>query len=352
MNIHCYDIWKEKALSGELLTDDECLQILKDPEIELLPLLHSAYQVRKHYWGNEVRIHILNNVQNGLCSEDCSYCAQAKDSKASIEPFSMKSEAEILDEAKKAYESGAFRYCMVFSGKGPSIPRTKKIAELVKKIKDQYNIEVCVSAGIMSSEHTTILKEAGLDRLNHNLNTSSRNYQKICTTHTYEDRVNTLKAAKGSQLELCSGVIIGMEEDENEIISLAKTLRTFDVKSIPVNFLIPIEGVTLKSKAELTPQYCLKILSLFRYLNPSAEVRASAGREYHLRKLEPLALYPANSLFLEGYLNVKGNQSLQTLKMIEDAGFFIASDFKMKDLFSQEEVAIKSKSELRPTLCE
>ena len=328
-----------KIKNKESLTEEECLDVLDKKEIQLLPLLNAAFSFRQDSWGKKVQIHILNNVQNGLCPEECHYCAQSKSSKAPIEKYKKKSESDILAEAKKAYESGAHRYCMVFSGRGPTYGRSKQIADLVQKIKKDYPLEVCVSAGLMDQKDTDLLKEAGLDRLNHNLNTSEGYYDKICTTHTFQDRLKTLSSAQRSGLEICSGVIIGMGESNQDIIQVAQNLKKLKVESIPVNFYMPIKGTVLQQqniRSELSPEFCLRELCLFRFLNPTAEIRVAAGRELHLRALQPLALYPANSLFMEGYLNTKGTTVSETLQMIKDLDFEIESNHKLDDILKKE----------------
>jgi biotin synthase len=316
-------------------------EILTSPNIELLPLLEAAYEIRKKYWGKKVNVHIINNVQNGDCSQDCSYCVQSKESKAEIESYSMKSEDQILEEAKIAYESGAFRYCMVFSGPKPSKSRVEKLVGIIKKIKATYNIQVCVSPGFVDYDDAIKLKKAGLNRLNHNLNTSKNHYHNICTSHTFQDRINTIKAAKSANLEICSGCIIGMGETEDDIIDIAKTLSTLKIESIPINFFLPISGLPLKTKKALTPEYCLRVLCLFRFLNPKAEIRIAAGREFHLRSMQAMALFPANSLFMEGYLNSNGSNTIDTLQMIKDAGFTINSDKRIEEILMNENIKEK-----------
>ena len=360
MNCTFYSDLTDRSIAGELIPRYICEQILKDPNVELLPLLNAAFQVRKKFRGMEVTVHIINNVQNGHCPEDCHYCAQAKSSKAQIEEYPLKADEEILAEAKAAYEKGAFRYCMVSAGRGPSLSRTDKLADLIRKIKAlNPQGEVCVSAGLLTDESARKLKDAGLDRLNHNLNTSRDHYPHVCTTHTYFDRLNTLASARKAGIQLCSGLIAGMGEAPKDIIDVALQLRELKVESIPVNFLMPIEGNLLTHPDDLTPQYCLRILCLYRFLNPATELRVAAGREGHLRSMEVMSLYPANSLFLQGYLNAKGSSNLKTLKMIKDAGFVIKSDENIDDLISVEEnsqqpfsddaqVVIKTLRELRP----
>jgi biotin synthase len=171
------------------------------------------------------------------------------------------------------------------------------------------------------SAHARILAEAGLDRLNHNLNTSEGHYAEICSTHTYADRVRTLAAAKKCGIEPCSGLIMGMGETSGDLIEVAFRLRELEVPSIPVNFLIPIEGNPVLTDGSLTPQRCLRALALMRLVNPAAEIRAAGGREGHVRALSPLVLWPANSLFVEGYLTTRGDAVTETYRMIRDAGF-------------------------------
>ena len=336
MDKEWYKTLADTAIGGELPSRDTCLQILTDKRVELLSLLDAAFAVRKHFHGKEVTVHIINNVSNGLCSEDCNYCPQSKSSAAEIAAYPEKTAEEIVNEAEQAFEAGAHRYCMVYAGRRPSIRRTTRIAELVKVIKSRFPIEVCVSAGIMDETSTSLLKEAGLDRLNHNLNTSAARYNSICTTHTFADRLNTLKAARKVGLEVCSGIIAGMGETNAELVELALTLRELEAKSIPVNFLLPIAGNKLDDARNLSPEYCLRILCLFRFLNPSTEIRTAAGREYHLRSLEVMSLYPANSLFMDGYLNTRGMNRKDTLQMIVDAGFTIKSDKTAQDLLLHE----------------
>ncbi|MCF6290342.1 MAG: biotin synthase BioB [Desulfobacterales bacterium] len=360
MNHEWYQELARAGINHGIVDQKILQQVLTGNEVELLPLVNAAFTVRRHFHGREVTIHILNNVKNGLCPEDCNYCAQSRDSKAEIAEYPTKSDNEILAEAGQAYEAGAHRYCMVYAGRSASRKRVEKIAALVREIKTKYPLEVCVSAGIMDKEATALLKQAGLDRLNHNLNTARSRYASICTTHTYADRLNTLLAARQVGLEVCSGIIAGMGETPEELIELALALREVDARSIPVNFLLPIEGNIMSIPRNLTPEYCLRILCMFRLVNPDAEIRVAAGREAHLRSLEPLSLYPANSLFMDGYLNTKGNSREQTLRMILDAGFTIRSDKGLDELLARESkegaeeertgegVVIKSARDLRP----
>ncbi|MEM7409933.1 MAG: biotin synthase BioB [Myxococcota bacterium] len=316
-----YQKLAERALADEAPSEADALWILDGDDVALLPLLHAAFAPRERHFGRRVMVHVLNNVQNGLCPEDCGYCSQSRDSDAPIRKYKMKDRETILAEAEHAAKSGASRYCMVMSGRGPSLALTRKLADTVREVKERYPIEVCLSVGLLEEEHARILADAGLDRLNHNLNTSESHYGEICSTHTYQDRVNTLVAARKCGIEPCSGLILGMGETSQDVLEVGFRLRELEVPSIPVNFLIPIDGNLVTDDGSLSPERCLRALCLMRLINPRAELRAAGGREGHLRHLEPLALWPANSLFVEGYLTTKGDAVNDTYRMIREAGF-------------------------------
>ncbi|MEO5340679.1 MAG: biotin synthase BioB [Magnetococcus sp. MYC-9] len=319
---HFYQRLAEDALSGVALAQEDGLRLLQDDSLELLSLLQAAFQVRRHHFGRRVRVQILNNVQNGFCPEDCHYCAQAVDSEAPINTYRIKSDEEILTDAERACQAGAYRYCMVLSGRGPNPDRLARMAALVRRIKATWPLEVCLSAGFIDQGMATTLREAGLDRYNHNLNTAEGHYGAICHTHTYQDRLATLQAARSVGLEVCSGLIVGMGESAADLWQVANTLRQLQARSIPINFYVHIPGNRLGVvEPAMTPEQCLRIMCLFRFANPDAELRAAGGREVHVRSLSPLLLYPANALFSAGYLNVGGQSTEEVMRMIVDAGF-------------------------------
>lgn len=332
-----YSRLASQALRDEPPSEADARWILDGEDVELLPLLHAAYLPRARHFGRKVMVHVLNNVQNGLCPEDCGYCAQNKDSKAAIRKYPMKSDEEIFAGAERAARAGATRYCMVLSGRGPTVERAKKLAELIRGVKSRWPIEVCISVGLIDDEQAQILAEAGLDRLNHNLNTSEEHYSRICSTHTYADRVNTILAAKRHGIQSCSGLILGMGETTADVVELVFRLRELEVASIPLNFLIPIEGNQVVADGSLSPERCLRALALVRLVNPRAEVRAAGGREGHLRSLGALVLWPANSLFVDGYLTTRGDATRETYRMIRDAGFEVdGNPFYEREAFEAE----------------
>ncbi len=318
-----YDTLAHKSLSQGTIDDEDIRWILAGDDVSLLPLLNAAHRVRYHYFENRVKIHILHNIQSGGCTEDCKYCAQSGAAEDGAEIYPMKDDEEIIEGARKAYEAGAYRHCMVFSGKDLGQKRIDRICNVVERIKATYPMEICISAGFLSEADARNLVSAGVNRYNHNLNTSSGYYGEICTTHEYRERVDTIAVAKDCGLDICSGVIIGMGETTDDILQMARELKGVAAHSIPVNFFIPVDGHRIIHPQILTPHYCLKVLCLFRLAVPKAEIRASAGREYHLRSLQSLCLYPANSLFAEGYLTTGGDSLDSTRQLIEDSGFVL-----------------------------
>ncbi len=313
-----YRIQEDSHNSDSIMNFEEAIEAF---QLSVQELLYLGGILRKFYYQNYVLVHIINNIRNGNCGEDCGYCAQ-RNSATGIPTYSLKSETEILKEAEIAKQNGAYRYCLVTAGRGINPTIAKKYAEVIKKIINEIGIKVCLSAGIIQDpESAKILYEAGLDRYNHNLNTSKNHYPEITTTHTYEDRKNTLQHISTNHIGICSGVIAGMGEKIEDLIEVGLELNRFRVESIPINFFIPVPGHNIKNYKELTSEECLKILSIFRLMNPKSEIRVAAGRELYLKEKQHLALKVANSLFVSGYLNVKGSSVYDTIKMIYLNGF-------------------------------
>jgi len=319
-----YGLLATKVLEGYELTDTEALAILESPDDELLSLLHATYQIRKHYYGNKVKLNMIINTKSGLCAENCGYCSQSIVSKAPIEKYPMMKKDEIVAGAERAASLNVGTYCIVASGRGPVNRELDIVVDAVKEIKERHQeMTVCACLGILKPDQAEKLKDAGVDRYNHNINTSANHHANITTSHTYDDRVNTVELAKQAGISPCSGVIVGMRETKEDIIAMARSLRILDADSIPVNFLHAIDGTPLEGTHELNPRYCLKVLCLFRYINPSKEIRVSGGREVNLGSLQPLSLYAANSIFLGDYLTTDGQPGDKDKQMLEDLGFEI-----------------------------
>lgn len=311
----------DRVLTGQSLSRDEALQVLNCPDDELLELLAATYRVRREYFGKTVQLYFLMNAKSGLCPEDCGYCSQSKVSEAEIPRYNILNEQKLLDGARVAAERKSKTYCIVISARGPNEREMKAITTIVPKIKQAYDLQICACLGLLTPEQAQELKECGVDKVNHNLNTSEAHYASICSTHTYADRLNTLKAVRAAGMQLCSGGIIGMGEQPTDLVSMAFELRELGVESIPVNFLNPIDGTPLAGTTNLNPRGCLKALCMFRLVNPTSELRIAGGREIHLRSLQPLGLYAANSIFIGDYLTTKGQPADDDYKMLEDLGF-------------------------------
>ncbi len=317
----CWHELAERVLDGHRLTEGEALTVLAAPDDEVLDLLAAAFRVRRRYFGRTVQLYFLMNAKSGLCPEDCHYCSQSKESTADIPRYNILNREQLLAGAAAAAERNAKTYCIVISARGPNEREMAAVETIVPEIKEKYGLDICACLGLLTPEQADRLAACGVNRVNHNLNTSGEHYAEICTTHTYQDRLNTLRAVRTSGMELCSGGIVGMGERPRDVVSMAFELRELGVESIPVNFLNPIEGTPLAGPSELTPNYCLKVLCMFRLANPSSELRIAGGRELHLRSLQPLGLYPANSIFVGDYLTTKGQLPEADYAMIRDMGF-------------------------------
>ena len=323
-----YSLFARRALNDEVLTRTECREVLDAPDEDLLALLHAAFRVRSQYFGKTVRLQMLQNAKSGACQEDCHYCSQSRVSTATIERYNLLPQRQMLEGARQAASSKAQRYCIVISGRSPLDREIDEIAGAVRAIKQELPIQICCSLGLMNEAQAKRLKAAGVDRVNHNLNTSEAFHGSICTTHTFQDRLATIRNARAAGLEICSGGIVGMGEADEDLIDLAMALRDIQPDSIPVNTLHPVAGTPLEDCDHLTPQRCLKVLCLFRFLHPRTEIRIAGGREHNLRSLQPLALYPADSVFVNGYLTTPGAPAPEVWGMIRDLGFTIEVDYQ------------------------
>lgn len=316
-----------QVLNGRQVTPQEALELLATPDDRLLELLNAAFSIRSHYYGKQVKLNYLVNAKSGLCPEDCKYCSQAKGATSTIEKYSLLSSDEMVARAEHAVRNGASTCCLVISGRGPSKREVQTVTDATREIKQRWpGLKICACLGILHDGQADQLRAAGVDRYNHNLNTAEDHYQEICSTHTYQQRVETVQAAKTAGISPCSGLIVGMQESPNQLVSALFALRDVQADSIPINFLVPIVGTALAATAHpLTPQYCLKVLCVARFVCPTVEIRCSAGREKHLRTLQPLSLYPANSWFVSDYLTTPGQAEEMDHQMIRDAGFEIES---------------------------
>jgi len=310
-----------RVLENGELRNEEALAILECPEDDVLLLMHAAFQIRKHYYGKKVKLNMIMNAKSGLCPENCGYCSQSSIASAPIDTYKMVNKDTLLEGAKRAHRLNIGTYCIVASGRGPSNKEIDQVVEAVQEIKNTYGLKICACLGLLKPEQAKRLKESGVDRYNHNINTSKSNHSNITTSHTYDDRINTIDVAKASGMSPCSGVIVGMKETKQDVVNMAHNLKAVDADSIPINFLHAIDGTPLEGVNELTPLYCLKVLALFRFINPTKEIRIAGGREMNLGSLQPLGLYAANSIFVGDYLTTEGQEGSADHKMLQDLGF-------------------------------
>ena len=312
----------DTVLAGGTLDRATAQRVLGAADDEVPALLRATVRVREHFCGRRVKLCQLRNARSGLCPEDCHYCSQSAVSEADIPRYRLDSVDELLAGSRRAAAAGARRFCMVTSGRGPSVNDIDRFCAAARAIKaEQPEIELCVSAGLMDEDQARALKGAGIDFVNHNLNTSARHHDQICTTHTYEDRVRTVEAVRRAGLSTCCGGILGMGESREDVIDLAFALRHLEVDSLPVNFLIPIAGTPFADRHELSPTDCLRALCLFRLTNPAAEIRMAGGGEGNLGWFRPLALHVANSIFVDGYLTTPGQAFQEAQSMVAEKGY-------------------------------
>ncbi len=311
----------QRALEEQPLSLEQAEEVLHCPDEQLPDLLAAAYRVRHRYFGNRVQLYFLINAKSGHCPEDCHYCSQSRIAKTPIATYDLLDADTLLAGARAAWQRGAKTYCVVTSGRAPGQQELEALERIVPEIKRQFPLKICACLGLLDEEQAARLKACGVDRVNHNLNTSRSFYQQICSTHSFEDRMRTLQAVKAAGLEICCGGIVGMGESPRQVAEMALELREVGAHSIPVNFLHPISGTPLEDRNELNPRYCLKVLCMFRLTNPRSEIRIAGGRELHLRSLQPLGLYPANSIFVGDYLTTRGQAPEADLAMIRDLGF-------------------------------
>ncbi|OPY88425.1 MAG: Biotin synthase [Syntrophaceae bacterium PtaU1.Bin231] len=316
--------FSQSIMEGRPPAPDEALAVLESPDDELLAVLDAAFAIRRRYFGRDVSLHVIRNAKSGMCTEDCSFCSQSAVSQSGIRTYRMQSADEIIDGAREAHKLTAVRYCIVISGKSPTDKELDIVCDAARRIKQEIPIQICTSLGILTEAQARRLKEAGVDRYNHNLESSERFYASFCTTHSYGDRARTGRIVKAAGMELCSGGLIGMGETLQDRVDMAFALRALDADSIPVNFLDPRPGTPLEDLIRLRPADCLRTLAMFRFVNPDKEIRIAGGRENCIGSMQVLALYAANSMFTQGYLTTPGQGFESDMAMVSQAGFRVS----------------------------
>jgi biotin synthase len=275
-------------------------------------LLSQANEVRKNCIGTKLELCSILSARSGFCSEDCKFCAQSTRHRADVPTYSLKAKDEIIQAAQNAKAIGAEKFGIVTSGNRLTSREIKVVAEAISEIKNHVGITVCASLGAMEKSQLKLLKDAGLSRYHHNIETSRRFYPEIVSTHSFDERINTINSAKEVGLEVCSGGIIGMGETWQDRIDMAYTLKELDVDSIPINILIPIEGTPLESVRPMSPEDAIRTICIFRIILKDKIIKLAAGREVTLKDSQVTAFTAgANGMLIGGYLTVKA-ASLET----------------------------------------
>lgn len=311
---------EEKAISKTGIDEDDGLFILNYPEERFYDLIASANRIRQTFKGNRIRLCSIINAKSGLCPEDCAFCAQSSRYNTGVKRYPLLDKNTITDSAIAAIKHGAGEFSIVTSGKGISRGREfETIIAAIKEIGKRTPLETCTSPGILDEDMLVELKEAGLHSYHHNLETARSFFPNICTTHDYDEDVNTVRKAKELGFHVCSGGIFGMGESRAQRIELAMTLRELDVDSIPINFLNPRPGTPLEGADFLTPVECLKIIVAYRFILPNKDIIVCGGREVNLRDLQSLIFAAgANGVMIGNYLTTPGREPEEDLRMIKD----------------------------------
>jgi biotin synthase len=299
----------------------EALALAKADEHDAFELFYHANRIKQHYKADKIDLCSIVSAKTGGCTEDCSFCAQSRISSATIKKHSLVSQEEVLQSAFSAQAHGAQRFCIVTSGRATSKSDLKKISKMITLIS-QTGLYPCATLGLLRSDELSSLKEAGLVRYHHNLETSEDFFTHICSTHTYKDKVKTIMAAQKTGLSVCSGGIFGLGETWEDRIEMAFALKELNVDSVPINFLSPISGTPLGERQCLKPLEALKIIALYRLIMPDKEIRVCGGRPRTLRQLNSLVFFAgANALLIGNYLTTTGIEPQEDIQLIKDLGF-------------------------------
>jgi biotin synthase len=290
------------------------------------PLLQKTSELRQLHFGQRVSLCVIINAKSGLCSEDCAFCSQSAKAQTGVPSYPLLPRERLVEAAQAAAEAGSARFSLVTSGRGITTPRDKEaILAAVAAIRDAVDIKVCASLGIVDRSFLGELKSAGVTRFHHNLEAAASHFSKICTTHTYAERLATIEAAQAAGLSVCAGGILGLGETVSQRWELAQTLADLEVDAIPLNFLHPLPGTALADRPRLSPLTALKAVAAFRLLHPGRSIIICGGRQVTLRSLSSLVFAAgADSLMTGDYLTTRGRLPEEDRQMLVDLGLELA----------------------------
>ncbi|HKZ18084.1 MAG TPA: biotin synthase BioB [Geobacteraceae bacterium] len=314
-----------RILDGGSITWNEAIEIANIPDAETFDLLYQANRLRKHFCGEQIHLCSIINAKSGLCPEDCSFCAQSAHHRTDVQVYPLVDDEEIVRSAHTATMEGAGCFGIVTSGtttgRGSELDR---ICSVIRKIRSEGEIQPACSLGIIDRETAVVLRDAGMMKYHHNLETARSFFPNICTTHDYEEDVQTVRAVKEAGLRVCCGGIFGLGETPEQRVEFAFTLKELEVDSVPINFLNPVPGTRLAHADFLTPMECLRIIALFRYVMPDKQISVCGGREKNLRDLQSWMFFAgASGTMVGNYLTTTGREPEQDLQMFRDLGLAI-----------------------------
>lgn len=308
-----------KILEGYQINREEALLLVDE---DLNQLTKAANQIRGHYNGNSFDMCTIINGKSGRCSEDCKFCSQSSHFKTSVNEYELL-EDELVETAKKNEEAGILRYSVVTSGKRLSDSEIQKAAKYYRRIKEECGISLCASHGLLKYEDFVLLKESGVTRYHNNLETSRRFFPYICTTHSYDDKIDTIKAAQRAGLSVCSGGIMGMGESYEDRIDMALELRDLGIDSIPINILNPINGTPFGENPLLHEDDIRRIVAIYRFVHPKSAIRMAGGRGLIEDKGRKLFCGGANATISGDMLTTTGIKTEDDIKMVEEIGYIL-----------------------------
>lgn len=307
-------------MAGGVLTREECIALADVPTDAILDLFAAAGRITRRFVGASVDLCAIVNAKSGACSEDCSYCAQSARSRSGTPVYALVDEDSVVAKATEARANSVRRFCIVTSGKRVSRPELVKIGRMIEKVR-LLGLMPCATLGLLEEDDLRLLKDSGLERYHHNLESSERHFSRICTTHSYADKLRTIDAVRAAGLSLCSGGIFGMGETWEDRIDMALLLRELGADSVPINFLTPVKGTPLGEMVSLPPLDALKIVSVYRFILPRREIRVCGGRLQTLGELNPLLFMAgASGLLVGNYLTTLGRDMGDDLTLVKLLG--------------------------------
>jgi biotin synthase len=311
---------KAKVLAGEGISREEAFELAGRPLEELGELLDLAREVRRRFYGADIDICSIINARSGLCSEDCRFCAQSSHYKTGARVYPLISPDRALEKARRMEAVGAKRFSLIISGKGIGDRDFEKVLDIFRILKAETSLSFCASLGIIGYKKALRLKDAGVTMYHHNVETGRRYFPSICTTHTFDERVDAIKAVQSAGMEVCAGGIIGMGETMEDRLDMVLEMREIGICYVPVNILNPIPGTPLSGQKRLPAEEILKTVAIFRLIMPRSVIRLCGGREQLKEKQIDALSIAVNGIMIGGYLTIPGNVVERDLEMIDSAG--------------------------------